>query len=130
MAHSQKHYTEQQLIEMDVDALDKMAFGYVQDQEITVDPHKLHVYLSDMENPEYRFAKEGMAWIRSVDLSEPIAVSRRDNDTRLWLEDGHHRVFAARLRGEKLTAIVEIKANPVRAILKKQEAEKGSSCEI
>lgn len=123
-----KIFTEAELIEMDIEALDKMAFGYVQDEEICVEPNKLHIYLSDIENPEALYEKKGMAWVNSVDLSEPIAVSVR-GDGRLWLEDGHHRVFCARLRKEKLKAIVEIKANPVLAILNRQKAMRVSDSE-
>lgn len=119
MPSRQKSYTEQELILMDIDELDQMAFGYQSDQVIEVDPFGLHVYLSDMENAEHKFALWGMDWVRSVDLSEPIQVSVR-GDGRLWLEDGHHRTFCARRLNKKLQAIVEIKANPVLAILNQQ----------
>ncbi|WP_241032718.1 hypothetical protein ACOK4R_35005 (plasmid) [Pseudomonas fluorescens] len=120
MARRKKIYSEQELIEMDIDELDEIAFGYTSDQQISVDPKSLHIYLTDMENAEHKFELWGMKWVKSVDLSEPIQVSVR-GDGRLWLEDGHHRAFCARIRGESLQAIIEIKANPVLAILNRQK---------
>lgn len=119
MPSRKKVYTEQELILMDIDELDQMAFGYQSDQLIEVDPFGLHIYLPDMENAEHKFALWGMDWVRSVDLSEPIQVSVR-GDGKLWLEDGHHRTFCARRRNEKLHGVVEIKANPVLTILNRQ----------
>jgi len=123
MPPREKQYDEQELIAMDIDELDQLAFGYQGDQQIEVDPWGLHVYLTDMENAEHKFDLWGMDWVRSVDLSEPIQVSIR-GDGKLWLEDGHHRTFCARRRNEKLQAIVEIKANPVLCILNRQEKRK------
>lgn len=119
-----KKYTQAELESLDLDFLDRMAFGYVTDELAWLDPEDLTIiYAGDMENPDYRFKSDGMEWVKEVDLSEPVKVSI-DTDGKLCLEDGHHRYFAAKKRREKLIASIEIKGNPIKAILSRQ-AEKA-----
>lgn len=108
---------------MDIDILDKIAFGCNDGDVIIVNPADLVIkYPGDLENPLECYRKGGMAWVRSVSLEDPIEVSIGE-DGRMYLEDGHHRRFAAIKRGEKLRAEVEIKGNPIRHILARQSAE-------
>lgn len=119
---SEKTYSQRELEQMDIDVLDKLAFGYNDGDIVEIDPSLLVIkYPCDLENPEYCFQKGGMDWVRSVSLDEPIDVSIGD-DGRMYLEDGHHRCFAASKLGKKLQAKVEIKGNPLRIILARQEA--------
>lgn len=121
MKPSVHHYTEDELMAMDMDDLDELAFGCRSGQVLTLRHEQLVViYPGDLDNPIYRYKQEGMDWARSVDLSDPIEVSVNDKG-QFCIEDGHHRWFAARLRGESLSAHIEIKGNPVRAILRRQQ---------
>lgn len=116
-------FTEEQLIDMDVDELDQIAFGCKGGDVISINPQDLLIkYPSDLENPEDCYRRGGMNWVMSVDLDEPVQVSIGE-DGKMYLEDGHHRRFAAIKRGAKLSAEVEIKGNPIRHILARQSAE-------
>lgn len=115
-------YTERELQDMDIDVLDQMAFGFQDDQIIKVSPHDLAIkWECDLENPEYKYAIGGDEWVNSVDLSVPVDISINDEGV-MELEDGHHRRFAAIKRGEPLLARIEIKGNPVKFILARQES--------
>ena len=128
------HYTRQELEQMDIDDLDRMAFGVVGGEERTLDPATIHiVYPGDLENPQALFDQKGMAWARSVDLSEPVEVSVND-EGQFCLEDGHHRWFAATKTHRPLIASITIKGKPIERILAQQEKAtvarkpKGSVC--
>ena len=111
--------TREELEMMPVDDLDRAAFGVAGGDVINVSPNKLSVkYLDDMENPKHRFQQGGMDWVESVDLSQPIKVSV-DDTGKLKIEDGHHRYFAAKALGRDISAEIEIKANPINAILRR-----------
>ena len=115
-----KRYTREELERMDIDDLDRMAFGVVGGEERTLEPSSLRIlYLGDLENPEALFAQQGMAWARGVDLSEPVEVSVND-DGEFCLEDGHHRWFAACLSKRNLVARIDIKGKPIEVILARQ----------
>lgn len=115
-----KKFTEKELIEMNIDELDELAFGYHSGQIINIKTKNINIYLNDIENAEYRFKKEGIDWVKSVDLSEPVSISIRQ-DGKFYLEDGHHRYFCAKKLGENLLAEIDIKGNPVLKILEKQK---------
>lgn len=114
-------YTQSELEQMDTDELDAIAFGCRNGEVKTLKPSAIRIkYPCDLENPQHRFEQEGMAWVRSVSLDKPVSVSVDDNGV-FWLEDGHHRWFAATKRRVQLQAEIEIKGNPVRAILNRQQ---------
>lgn len=113
-------YARRELEHMDIDELDRMAFGVVGGQQVDLAPADIHIrYHCDLENPQALFEAKGMAWAHSVDLSEPIEVSVDDRGD-FYLEDGHHRWFAAGKTGRRLKATVEIKGKPIEKILADQ----------
>ena len=114
-------YTREALERMDIDDLDRMAFGVAQGDTVTVLPHHLRIlYPSDLANPQARFDAEGMAWVRQVSLDEPVEVSV-DDEGHFCLEDGHHRRFAAQALGLSLKArVTAIKGRPIERLLQQQ----------
>lgn len=111
--------TQEALERLDIDTLDKSAFGYKSGDIVSVNPAQLRLqYPGDMENPEAKFKQGGMRWVRSVDLREPIDVDIK-SDGRMYLADGHHRYFAAKMLGQPLRAKIDIKAKPIPVILKR-----------
>ncbi len=112
-------YTREELERMDIDDLDRMAFGVIDDQIITLSPDQIHLKYDDIENAEYKYKLGGMKWVRSVSFAEPVEVSV-NNDGRFELEDGHHRYFAAKKLGRKLKCKIEVKGKPIERILAKQ----------
>ena len=118
-------YTREALERMDIDDLDRLAFGVAQGDVVTLDPHQLRIlYPGDLENPQARFDAEGMAWVRQVCLDEPVEVSV-DDEGLFCLEDGHHRRFAAQALGRPLQALVTaIKGRPIERLLQAPIAKK------
>lgn len=107
----------EKLEQMDVDDLDRMAYGHVSGDIIKLSPDQIKIiWPGDLENPEYKFKQGGMNWVNSVDFSEPIEVSI-NQDGEYQLEDGHHRWFAAKKLGRDLDAVLEIKGKPIERIL-------------
>ena len=110
-------YTRAQLERMDLDELDMMAYGHKSGDIVRLDPSEINIqYPGDLANPEDKFAKGGMEWARSVDLSKPVEVEIHQ-DGKYYLADGHHRWFAAQKTGRSLTAQIEMKAKPIEKIL-------------
>lgn len=93
-------YTREELIQLDWDELCMMAYGVKNDDIIQLDPKKIKIKYTDMENPQHLFDTYGMKWVRSVKFDEPVQVSLgidgKSTKEDWYLEDGHHRVFAAR----------------------------------
>lgn len=120
-AATNTNLTRAELEKLDIDTLDKMAFGHVSGDIVTVNPRDIKVqYRDDLVNPQDKFDKGGMAWARSVNLSEPVKVEIK-TDGKMYLADGHHRWFAAIKTGQKIKAEIEIKGKPIEAILAKQK---------
>jgi hypothetical protein len=108
----ESQYTRDELLELDWDELCELAYGVKTGDIIQLDPRKIKIKYTDMENPQDLFNKYGMAWVRTVKFDEPVQVSLGfdGNHTKedWYLEDGHHRVFAARkLKMPTITAEVE-----------------------
>jgi len=111
----------QELEAFDCDLLDCVAFGVVSDEVVTLTADRLQVrYPGDLDCAEHDLRANGPCPVETVDLSEPIDVSVDESGCFL-IEDGHHRYVAARARGCSLMAKIEIKGNPVRAILARQD---------
>lgn len=105
-------YTREQLLELDWDKLCEMAYGVKAGDIIQLDPKKIKLKHPDTENAQHKFDLYGMKWVRSVKFDEPIKVSLglegKNNKEDWYLEDGHHRLFAARkLKMPYITAEVE-----------------------
>jgi hypothetical protein len=102
--------------DVDVDDLDRAAFGHAGGDVIVVDPNDLEIqWKDDLENPQDKFEKQGMKWVNSVDLSEPIQVEIK-TDGKMYIDDGHHRYFAAKKRGEMLNAEIRISGKPIERL--------------
>jgi hypothetical protein len=118
---SPTRYTQEELERLDIDVLDRLAFGVTGGELVTLRPDQIRIkYACDLANPEAKLARGGLAWARSVDLSEPVEVSVAE-DGGFDLEDGHHRWMAAGQTHRPLTAVIEIKGNPIRRLLWLQE---------
>jgi ParB-like chromosome segregation protein Spo0J len=50
-------------------------------------------------------------WGNEINLTEPIDVSYENN--RFYIEDGHHRYYAAKILNKPLNVNLEIKMNPI-----------------
>jgi hypothetical protein len=118
--HDGQAWPRQLLERIDIDDLDWMAYGYIGNQIIELNPSQITIkWHEDLKNPEHKFKLGGMEWVKSVSFDEPVKVSIAQNGT-IHLEDGHHRYFAATKLERRLKAIVEIKGKPIERILEMQ----------
>ena len=97
---------------------DVLAYGVEDGQLLSLSPDEIGIkYPGDLANPEALFERDGMEWVRSVDFSEPVELSV-NQDGAIELEDGHHRWFAARKLGRKLTGrVTRFFGNPWKKII-------------
>lgn len=107
-----------------MEALDRAAFGFSPEDIKTLLPKQLNIkWKEDLENVKYEIqylqkktphiplAKVMKMWASNVDLSEPIEVVYEKN--KFFIEDGHHRYYAAKILGKPLNVTLEIKMNPI-----------------
>lgn len=109
-----------ELERVEIDTLDRWAFGVAGDDVITVKPRDLAiVHLDDLDNAVYqagRYPGGQAAWAKSVSLEEPVEISVT-TPGQFVLEDGHHRYLAAKLLKRSLTGKVSIKGKPIEELL-------------
>lgn len=119
--HNDGEALPRELLErIDINDLDWMAYGYIGNQIVELDPSQITIkWHEDLKNPEHKFKLGGMEWVKSVCFDEPVKVSIAQDGT-IHLEDGHHRYFAATKLERKLNAVVEIKGKPIERILEMQ----------
>jgi hypothetical protein len=98
-----------------IEALDRAAFGFSSDDIKTLQPHQLHIkWKDDAENVKFEIKKSSSnakEWATKINLQEPIDVSYEKE--KFYVEDGHHRYFAAKILGKPLNVNLEIKMNPI-----------------
>jgi len=99
--------TSKEYADLSVADVDRMAFGFAEEDITEIMPGKLNIrWHDDMLNPEEAIrihvknggTREG--WAKTVDLSEPIQLSHKGG--KLFIEDGHHRYTAAKILNHKL----------------------------
>lgn len=109
---------------VDVDTLDRWAFGVIGDQIIKLAPKAITiVHGDDLENAEHQarnFRGGPKAWAKSVSFATPVDVSVT-TPGRFVLEDGHHRYLAALLMGRKLSAKVIVKGKPIEELMNRRK---------
>jgi len=106
---------------LDFDALSREAFGFSRDDIKTLYPGQLKVkWKEDFNNVVLEQKKSGLSpedWAQTINLSEPIDVSYEDG--KFYVEDGHHRYYAAKILNKPLNIDLQIKDKPHLAIVKK-----------
>lgn len=101
--------------------LDRLAFGFSDEDIKTINPDKLHVkWHDDMDNVKWEQQKSGLskvAWAKTINLSEPIDVIFEKN--KFYIDDGHHRSYAAKILKQPLNVKLDIRMNPIVALAPK-----------
>jgi len=96
-------------------ALDRAAFGFSVEDIKVLTPNQLNIkWKDDLENVIYEISKSGLTekqWASKVSLEEPIDVSYEKD--KFYIEDGHHRYYAAKILNKPLKVNLEIKMNPI-----------------
>jgi hypothetical protein len=97
------------------DLLDNAAFGFNNDNLKQIMLNKLSIkWHDDLKNVLFEIKKSGLnpkEWASKINLNEPIDVSYEKN--KFFIEDGHHRYYAAKILNKPLNINLEIKTNPI-----------------
>ena len=98
-----------------IEALGRAAFGFTSEDVKALMPKQLNIkWKEDLENVRFEQEKSGLskiAWANKIDLSEPVEVAFEKN--KFFIEDGHHRYYAARILNKPLNVDLTIKMNPI-----------------
>jgi hypothetical protein len=98
--------------------IDRLAYGFSENDIKTISPSKLHIkWKDDLENVKWEQEKSGLSkklWASRINLSEPIDISFTNN--KFYIEDGHHRYWAAKILNKELKVNLEIKDNPIKKL--------------
>jgi hypothetical protein len=110
--------TSEQLLRLGgipIDMLERCAYGFSDEDIKTLMPNELHIkWKDDLENVKYEIQHSKLtpkAWAQKVNLTEPIDVSYEKN--KFFIEDGHHRYYAAKILGKPLNIDLSIEMNPI-----------------
>jgi len=110
---------------LSIEALDRVAHGFSEEDVKTLKPEQLKVrWKDDLENVKWEIERAGInpkIWAKKVDLSEPIDVDYWEDDESgfkkgFYIQDGHHRYYAAKILGKPLNVNLEIKINPIKEL--------------
>ena len=98
-----------------IECLDRAAFGFSDEDVKTLMPNQIHIkWKTDVLNPPEKQRVSGLSkieWAKRMDFSEPVEVSYEKG--KFWLEDGHHRYYAAQILNQPLNIQLEINSNPI-----------------
>jgi hypothetical protein len=119
-----KFNTDEELLRsggLPTNMLDRLAFGFSDEDIKTLNPDQLNVkWHDDMDNVKWEQQKSGLskvAWAKTINLSEPIDVVFEKN--KFYIDDGHHRTYAAKILKQPLNVNLDIRMNPITALTPK-----------
>lgn len=102
-------------------ALDLSAFGFTEESVNVLSPKNIKIkWKGDLENVLYEVKNSKLTpieWSKKINITEPVDVSF--NGKYFYLEDGHHRYYAAKTLKKKLKVKLEIVANPIKPLSNK-----------
>ena len=108
-----------------METLDRAAHGFSESDIETLMPDQLNIrWVEDLDNVKWEMRHKGLTpneYATKVDLSEPIEVSYMEDlenglKRGFYIEDGHHRYYAAKILNKPLNVDLEIKVNPFKVI--------------
>lgn len=113
-----KHSSDEELLRsggISIEALDRAAFGFSSEDIKELMPNQLNIkWEDDWENVNWEQKKSGLSpkkYSLKISLDEPIDVIYEDG--KFFIDDGHHRYFAAKTLNKTLKVNLEIKQNPI-----------------
>lgn len=99
-------------------ALDLAAFGFTEDSVKLLSPKVIGIkWRTDLDNVYHEIQQSNLTpieWSKKINLNDPIDVSF--NGKKFYLEDGHHRYFAAKTLKKNLNVNLTIEANPIKPL--------------
>jgi len=122
-----------------IETLNRAAFGFTSDDIKTLEPKDLKIkWKQDLDNVKYEVdnymkkigetspSRAMKLWAEDIDLTEPIDVSYELN--KFYIEDGHHRYYAAKILNKPLNVNLEIKMNPIKLLAPKLSYDDFHRC--
>lgn len=107
--------------DLDIDLLDRMSFGFSENDIKRMSPKNLKIkWKEDMNNVIFEQKKSGKTkeqWAKTINLSEPIDVIFENGVFKI--NDGHHRYYAALILGKDLNVSLTIVDKPHRYAVEK-----------
>ena len=101
-----------------IEALDRAAYGFADTDIQTLMPNQLKIkWREDMANVMWEQNKSGLSkkeWAKKINLTEPIDVVYEKNN--FYIDDGHHRFYAAKILNQPLNVTLTIKQNPITTL--------------
>lgn len=108
---------------LSIELLDRLAYGFSEKDIKTINSDDLKVlWTEDLENVKHEIKQSGLSkkqWSETIDLSEPIDVDYMQPEglsRGFYIQDGHHRYYAAKTLKRPLNVNLEIKINPIKEI--------------
>ena len=105
-----------------IESLDRAAFGFADKDIKKLDPKDLNIkWNGDFENVKSEVEDSGLSdeeWSKKINLEKPIDVSYKNG--KFYIEDGHHRYFAAKTLGKRLNVNLKIEEKPISKIVGKK----------
>lgn len=96
-------------------ALDRAAFGFSDEDIKELMPNQLNIkWKDDWDNVKWEQKKSGLSprnYSLKISLEEPIDVVYEKG--KFFIDDGHHRYFAAKTLNKPLKVSLDIKQNPI-----------------
>lgn len=103
---------------LSIEMLDKLAFGFNEEDIKTLPASILKIkWKDDWKNVLWEVEKSGLTkkqWSLKINLSEPIDVSYEKG--KFYVEDGHHRTFAAKVLKKNLNVNLQINEKPIQKL--------------
>lgn len=105
-----------------IDMLDNAAFGFNEESVKQLMPEQLKIrWKNDLYAVKWEIEQEGISdidWAKKVDLTEPIDVDYWKSEELkfsegFYIQDGHHRYYAAKILNKPLNVNLQIKVNPI-----------------
>jgi hypothetical protein len=110
--------------------LDKAAFGFSAEDIKTLMPEQLNIrWFDDYENVVWEQKNSKLTpekWAREINIKDPIEVSFMGG--KFYIEDGHHRYYAAKILNKPLNVELEIKDRPIDVIAPNMKYEDFLRC--
>ena len=116
---ARKYNSDEELLRsggFSIEALDRAAFGFADSDIKTLMPNQLKIkWKQDWENVKQEQLNSGLSklqYAKKINLTEPIdVVYERGN---FYVDDGHHRLFAARVLNKPLNVNLTIEESPLK----------------
>ena len=108
---------------LSIELLDRLAHGFSEDDIKTLKPNELKIFWNeDLDNVKYEIEQSGLTkhqWSKKVDLTQPIDVDYMEPEglsRGFYIQDGHHRYYAAKTLNKPLKINLRINVNPIKEI--------------